>query len=707
MSDYVFKRPNEEYEINLAPVKDYFAQATEFLAIDKGIPIEQANKLVKTILKKQPIKNPIIKYSHREENGDTVVKEDKITDYIKDVIANGEVIVPSFTCYMHPSKKKSLHADFLSINIALRKQDKHNAFKFKQAGDGDRSLYYETLQKTRKIQNNSLSGAYASKSTILYNPTAHYTLTSITRSVASIGNAISESVIAGNKHLRSPEIMYNYIVSIVSNLHMNTVEHVIEKYKLHKPTATEVFDSLIYSSKHYWRDPVFEKTILDFLMKLTPYQLAAVMYLNDLHHLRIYNEEFIKTLLTKMSAKVTTGSVDNLKDLKKAPEGINILTHHIWIDEIRGMSIDYGELAKSNPDLLMSLASTSKHITDTLLEYKPFFRIFFTSSVMPAGIAYIKDMLRDAIVLSDTDSTCGSYDKWVEWYFGYTKFSPEAVGLAAAVMTINTQVVDHNLKLFARNMNVETSLVELLKMKNEYFWPVFTATNVSKHYFADTAVQEGNVFSEPELELKGVHLLASAIDQDIVKEGHNIIKEINKKISNNEKISLYEYVHKAAELERSLITRIKSGDISIFKRDKIKEAGSYKLDPAQSPFIHHMLWNEVFADKYGTPGDPTYMIIKIPTKLKSKKDTDEYLENLKDPEIKERLKNFMVKHNKPTLGTFRPAVSIVASSGIPEEIIEAIDMKRIVMDNLNMLYLVLESVGYYRHNGKLISESGY
>jgi hypothetical protein len=706
-TNYIFKRPPEEYEILLTPVKDYIRQASTYISITNDIPIEEAINIINKVLKKQKIKNPIVTYNYRDENGKTETKQDKLTDYIKDTIAAGEVLVPSFTAYIHPSKKKSLHADFLDINIKLRKSDKHNAFKYKQLGDKEKTFYYNTLQKTRKVMNNSLSGAYCSPSTALYNPSAHYTLTSMTRSVASIGNAVSEYIIAGNKHFRTPDILLNYVNAIIANIHMNTVDIVVNKFNLYIPKPIEVLDALLYSSRNYWTDKEFEDRLLKYFYLLTPTQLCAVMYLNDLYHIKKYNEDFTRNMLTTLSSKVKTGSVDNLKDLNKAPEGINILTHHIWVDELRGKAIDYKELIDSDPELLLGLASTTKNIVDTLMQYKQFFRLFFASDIMPIDIAYIKDMLRDAIVLSDTDSTCGSYDHWVEWYFGHPQFSAEAVGLSAAVMTINTQAIDHNLKLFARNMNVDANLTELIKMKNEYYWPVFTATNVSKHYFADVMIQEGNVFAEPDLELKGVHLIASAVDQAIINKGLDIIKEINLKVSKGEKISLYNYAKQAADIERELIEKIRKGDISIFKKDKIKEEDSYKLDKDKSPYLHHMMWMEVFSEKYGNPGDPSYMVIKVPTELKSKKLTNEYLDSIKDVEIRDKLKNFLEKYDKETIGTFRPPVSLISTNGLPEEIIAAIDIKRIVMDNLNQIYLVLESIGFYRKKTLLISEMGY
>lgn len=707
-AEYVFKRKPEEYEILLNPVTDYIKQAATYVSINKNMNYEDSVKYVKSRIKEKGTINPIVKYSYRNENGDTEVKQDKLTDYIKETLDAGEVLVPSFTTYIHPSKKKSLHADFLSINIALRKSDKKNAFKYEQLGDKDKEFYYNTLQKTRKVMNNSLSGAYCSPSTALYNKSAHYTLTSMTRCVSSIGNAVSEYIIAGNKHFKTPNIMLNYITSVITDINMSTIEVAVNKFNLHKPSPLEVMDSLLYSSRNYWSDKKYEDEILLFLMKLTPIQLAAILYNNDLYHIKKHNESMVRTLLETMAMKVPTGCVDIFGTLNNAPEGINILSHHIWVEELRGKGTDYKEFAETEPELLLGIASTTQNIVNTLRKYGQFFRAFFVTNVMPIDIAYIKDMLRDAIVLSDTDSTCGSYDKWVDWYFGYTAFSPEAVAISAAVMTINTQVIDHFLKVFARNMNIDSELTELIKMKNEYFWPVFTATNVSKHYFAEIVIQEGNVFGEPKLELKGVHLIASAVDQSVIKQGLATINEINHEISHGNKLSLFKFIKQAADIERDLIVRITKGDIDIFKKDKIKEPSSYKSEEKEkSPYFHHMLWMEVFAEKYGNPGDPAYMVIKVPTELKSKKLTNDFIDSIEDVVIKEKLKSFLEKHGKDNIGTFRPPVSLLGNTGLPDEIIKAIDVKRIVMDNMNQIYLVLESIGGYRKKSMLFSEMGY
>lgn len=702
--DYIFKRPTDEYKLTLKPINNYLDQASEYLSIKHSVDKKEAISVVKRLMKKNKVSDPEITYRQRADNGDRSFKTNTLNKYINEVIENGEILTPTFTVNEHPSKKRSLHADYLANNIELRKQDKHQAFKYKQQGDADKFLYYNTLQKVRKIFNNSLSGAYASRSTTLSFPSNHSILTSITRSVASIGNSVSESIIAGNKYFKTPDMTINYITSVVTAVNMKSVAYVMQKYSLHIPTVEETMSSIIKSSVNYWTDSKAVDYIREFINKLDDNQRAAVVYTNDLHHLKVHNEEFVKVMLTNIARRCTEGSVKELDDINNTVEGVMNLVHHICMDDIQGKTVNYKDMVGT--DTLKTLASTARNVTIELNKYQRLFRVFLTSDILPINIAEVKDMIRETIVLSDTDSTCGAYDEWVEWYFGHTRYSAEAVALSAVVMTINTQAIDHNIKVFAKNMNIESSLVEMLKMKNEFFWSSFTVANVSKHYYADTRIQEGNVFPTPELELKGVHLISSAGNQMVTKEAHDMMNHINDTVIAGGELDPKYYINKVIATENKLIDLVTSGDTSIFKTEKIKSPSSYKLDDSsKTPYFYHMLWNAVFKEQYGDPGEPEYMVLKVPTILAKDTKLREYLAELEDGSYKTNLSKILAENNKTSLGIIRVPMAIAKGKGIPKEILEIVDVKRMIMDSLNVMYLTLETIGIFNKKGMLISES--
>jgi len=701
----VFKDPSMYTKMDSA-TQEYFKQASVYISKKKNIPIEEAGQLVKDAIgRHQGKRNPDVKFYTKDDKGDKIVAEDKLSNYVKDSLNSNEVIAPSFTTYVDPNEKKSIHAEFLQENIDKRKIDKSLAFKYKQEGDDDKYLYYNTLQKTRKIFNNSLSGAYAAKGTILYNPSGHYTLTSTTRSVTSIGNSVTESMIASNKHFKDYNVTINYISAIVTNIDMSKIEKVLLKYDFIRPTAEQVMDEILYSTRSYWKSAVYENKILEYLKTLNSIELSAVCYLNDINAVRKYNNKFMMEFLSKLSKRVTTGSQDPLKDILNTSPAVTNLISHICASDIKGMDVNYKKL--EGTDTLMILASTALNASNTLIQYGDFIRTFFATDVMPPTIAYIKDMYRDTIILSDTDSTCGSYDSWVKWYFGKMEFTSRAIALSASVMTINTQIIDHYLQVLTANMNMPVENRPLIKMKNEFFWDLFTTASVSKHYFANILIQEGNVFDKPDLELKGVHLIGSSVNKEIRDIAGDMIDYIHNTLGSGKKISLNYMATVVADLERKIIEDIKAGKPTVFKVDKIKEESAYKLDRLKSPYIHHMLWSDVFKEKYGNPGDPTYMVINIPTVLKSKRLIKEYLDRIEDKEIAAKLEAFLTKYNKESLGTFRVPLNIVSGKKLMDEIYQAVDIHKVVSNNVNMLYMILESMSFFRKPGMLVSEMGY
>ena len=106
---YVFKRPTPEYLVHMNPKKEYARQAITFISKMKGVSKEKAHDLLKANMPKYDLKNPAVKFNSRNEKGDVSVDEMPLLDYIQTAQDNQEVIVPSFTTYIHPSIKKSLH----------------------------------------------------------------------------------------------------------------------------------------------------------------------------------------------------------------------------------------------------------------------------------------------------------------------------------------------------------------------------------------------------------------------------------------------------------------------------------------------------------------------------------------------------------------------------------------------------------------------
>lgn len=686
----------EQHESEIYPVNEYIEQATKFLTKKHNITEDEARKFVKEqIYARSNI--PKVKYYYRNNTGDKVVRETKITNYIKEAIKDDDVIVPSFTTYIRDNKQKSIHSEFMASNTKKRSVYKKAAFKAKQDGDMDTYNNMNSMQKATKILNNSLSGVYGSKSTILNNPSAHYTLTSMTRCISSIGNSVTESFIYGNKHFKDKDVTLNYITTVIQNINIDNVKICIRKFKLHIPTVDEVMDMLENSYKWYWRDVDLEQEVRSYVETLTDEERVAVMYTNDIWHMRIYNPELIRNIITELIT-IHTDPTLSANVMDNVPELYQILTKFILNKEIQGLNIDYKQL--ENEELGAKIFGTTVHILRVMKAIDKLFKTFFLTNILPPSIAYVKEMFRDGIVLSDTDSTCCSYDKWVEWYGDDSK----GAAIAGTMVTFLTLCIENGLYQLSKNMNISKDKRKVLAMKNEFYWPVFIAANTNKHYYATVTIQEGNVFKQPDLEIKGVHFIASNANQEIVQVVKAMMKEILDKLTNNEQLSLIEYMQRVKDLELRIEDKVVKGDVNIFKTINIKDKSSYAAAVGQSPYFHYLLWKEVFSPKYGESDKPPYMAIKVPTILDNNKVLDEWLTNMEDQDLSARLTSFLKEHKKTSLGTINLPLTVISSKGIPKELVNIINVKRLIQDNLQSGYLVLETLGLYLKEDQLVKD---
>lgn len=702
----VFHKENSEYINYMNPVPDYVKQNAKILSAKYDISIEEASRLIKEAIKKKGPKNPKVKFRERNDYGDRSDEQLPILTYINDVRIGKNIIAPSFTVYEHPDKNESILGFYTEDNVKERSSFKKKMFQAEREGNKTDEDFYNSQQSSKKVENNGLSGGFGSTGTVLYNPSGHSSLTSTTRCVSGIGNAVSESIVGGNKYFRTPDSIFGYLGAIMEHAKLEDIDLVMKKYNLKYPTTDEIMQNIKICSRWYWRDKRKIELVRETIDKLSPVVKAAFLYINDLWSVKDLNENFIRDIICRLSNKVDTGYTDVLENLNDEVAGTNILVHHIFASEIKGLTIDYKKMLESNDPLVFRLASTAKVVKETFINFKDFFKAFLVTEILPPNIQYVKSMLRFNIVLSDTDSTCCSYGKWVKWYFGEDRFDDAGIGVSAAVMTITTQVMAHYLKVFSKNINFGNKTSYRLDMKNEFMWPVFVTSDLSKHYFATTMIREGNVFNKNKLEKKGVHYISSTFGSDISKASEAMMLEIMEKVQNKEKISLTEYVNRVAEMEKQLLRDIDDGKLYMYKKDSIKSAKAYKQEEDKSKYINHLMWEEVFAPVYGSIGKPPYAIYTINLKIHNKTTWSEFVEGIRvvEPEVAERLVRFCDKYKKQDIKTLRMPKSIADAYGLPKMIIPFINGKDIVLKTLISLYYILNTLGFYVPENYMVCE---
>ena len=699
----IFKS-NSGYTQSLNPVAEAVKQMAFFISKSKNISIEKATERVNIMLNTNSKKrDPLVEYWTRDKNGDKYLTTTPLTEYLKTIVEKNYTITPTFTCFYSPEEKDSVHKGYTLKNVAKRKINKKKAAVYEMEKNMSAYSFYYSLQDSNKRANNSLSGALASTGTVLNNQSGHSVLTSITRSVASIGNSVSEMMVVGNRHYSKPSIIMNHMTAILTNVDMYLIENVVKKYGFKIPTVDEIMNMVTYSSDLYWRGYGPLNKIRAYVETFNDIERCAVMYVNDMYQMRLLNDRIMRDFLGKLHQKVIHGSNNNIDTLANAPEIVRNLVHHICMEELTGLPIIYDKMRKLA--CVPTLVGTTENVIAVLENYSDLIQAFFITKVMPIDIVDIGDMTRRGIVLSDTDSTVCTTGNVIEWYYGKNVFSEEATALSAAIITVVAGTIEHYLRQLNVNMNTSPEHHNMLAMKNEFYWDVFVNAFMSKHYFANTRIKEGSVYDIPKLEVKGVNLLAGKTTKEIKKLSKELMIEINRKISNNELLNLGSYVTYVADLERDIFRQLDTVGGNVYQIESIKDAKSYKNGINNPTYFSHLLWENVFSEKYGSPGEPPYLTYKINTTLSTKSNIKNYIEKIENHNIKEQLQKML--ETKDKFEIMRVPIQIFNKSGIPEEIAMVRNNELIVSNLLSPIYSVLETIGFFRKTKMLYTDLGY
>lgn len=700
-----FHRPASFYKRNRKPLvvlEHYVNQAAYYLSKTKDISIEEAQAFIKAGLAKGgqfEFKDPKVEYLQRKENGDREKRETTLTRYIASAIKNDELIAPTFTTYLPPKVKTSVLARFVVNNIALRSAAKKEQFKFEAIKDFVNMGIKKVEQTGRKLGNNGISGAHNSSSTILFNKTAHSTLTSTCRSTSGYGNANNEKFITGNRHYYDADVVMNNIASIVTNVDYEKIKLAVDRFGLKLPSCEDVMDCITYSSSLYWWDQEGLIEIRKFVAKLNPYERAAFVYVGDLYHLMRHNEDFVRQMLIDL-CKVVKGDLEKPEAmLAKCPEDYLFFTHQLCRSFMRGVGKDYTKISHEDR---CTLALTTRQLALTVIDYQPLIEAFWITPNIPASVAYFPTSIRRSALTSDTDSTIFTVQDWVTWFMGKPTLQGMGHPVYCAVVFLASETITHVLATMSANFGVGEDLIFKIAMKSEFSFDVFVPTMIGKHYYAGISCQEGNVKPELEYETKGVGLKDSTVPKSILDVGERMRKYVIHQAYDGELIDLRHLLDLTADTELEIINSLKRGERKYLRAGTIKDQEAYSTDPDRSPYAHHVLWNEVFGPKYGMMGEPPYATLKVSVNTDTPRKFKAWIESINDLELRGRLIRYCERVGKTQIGTFMMPSERLAQIGFPDEIRRIVRYEHVACELCNPLYLVLESVGYFCVKEKVV-----
>jgi hypothetical protein len=689
-----------EYKRNIDIVNAYIEQNALYLHLETGDSLSECTKFVKNTVRpgaKHGIKDPEIVSLEQTSPGNRVRVERTFLEYVKTVTDSERILSPSMVCYEVASVNKSTSAAFIEGGINERGAAKKEMFVARQQGNFVLEYIKDCEQNAKKIGINAVSGMHGFEANILYVKSGHSSLTSMCRTASGYGNGINERFIGGSRHYWHVDIVLANILTIITNTDFGILEEVIEDYGICYPSVEQTMDCVRWSTSLYWRNDAEMDRVQSLVEKMDRLQRAAFVYSGDMYHLMKFNDKVVRDLMDSLicpsddvllNTNIDPDAVlaDNARDPDMAAY-VNLLGGAVLNGRTRA------KLKEEDPAGYMLLANMALNVSKVLMKYKKLIIALWVPKHLPPTVANIRSIIRRVVIAGDTDSTIFTTQLWAEWYTGSLKRSPKADGIWHTVTYLTTQCIIHVMAQFSANMGVAPSDIHRLSMKNEYAFPVFSLTSRAKHYFAYMSAREGNVYKDYDHEIKGVALRSSIVPVDIIKRAKELMFEILTAADNGEQLSLQYVYHVIWEYEQEIKRSIANGEPRFLKTGQVKP--KYK-NMDSSPYQHYLLWEEVFAPKYGTTVEPPYSIIKVPLDINNKTDMFNWLSNIKDDEVAGRFAKWLLARNKDKMSTLMLPTSLLGLRGMPEEIMPAINVRKLTYQILESFYLILEALGVYQ-----------
>jgi len=672
----------EQYKPNRDIIKSYHIQAAMYLSVlygyDYNVVLELCEKVF--IPNENGFKEVKFGVFKKNKYGDRVPTVMPASEFFQTVEHNNWILSPSFVAYKHTDDEQSVNAIGTDTFIEFRRLYKGKKKEALGVNDQEAAKAFDEIQNALKIFNNAQSGGMSSSGTPLYNKSGHTTLTSTCRTVTSTANLLNERLITGNRLLVSFDATMELFLSTLAFADRKLIHRVINEYSMNYATVDQVMDMVRRCARYYWKNPTRLGAIQLFLEGLSPLELTILLCTMDLRGLYTTNRELMQRFFNDWCA------------LPEMPEDYDPSTG------VKPANSDYEILCITKlgkkPDSKQMTFLNTHHLS---LEEKwgTFINAFFRADIPPSGVFSAKELVRENVLTSDTDSMIYSVDMIIDDYV-----EDEQGGIcfnAALTYFIRCIAVDQHARL-SKNMNVSNRYMYRLNMKNEYLFSSYVTTSMSKHYYAMQLMLEGILHAKPKLELKGVHLRGVKIALKVREFTNTLMRKVLDAIYNKKQLDAAELLGEIADIERALFQDIDEGGYTWLTKNGIKAENAYS-NPESSIYYYHELWESVFAPKYGKAPELPYRAYKVNLALHNKSKMRQYFDSVEDKVWGENFHAYIETRPKLT-SVYIPVDMIDEMGGIPKELLPIVDSRLLIQQNFKSIYAILESLGLYFLNSK-------
>lgn len=660
-------------------IESYVCLQSRFIALSTGTDLVSAEAKVRDIVKDR--------YTPKTVHDVRTLSPGNREEYTGDLLAylrglNNKIITPAGSSYITPDKGKSIIVQMIEEKVAERSRIKK--MQLKAINDGDEILGHRCWyqQASIKINNNSIPGGFASPYNIFYDKGGYNTITATARCMIARANAITEQLLGGNFAWFSEEELINWIIySLKHKPNDDVILATIEKYGLMVPDKTMLLDFYQGTLRKYIpsANPTAVRTLVDTLSST---ELTFLFYMGNLRHLIWYNQDSFRKYFSYVFDHTAleldnTVTADAVKSINGAILNFVTITFSKQLEQC-----SVSDITTKRKDLLPKLIALCLRTTKRLSAMDQLFDTFInTGSDVP--LTDLKpNMMRNTVILSDTDSVIFTAAAWDDWYRHDTYgIADESYMITALVVYWLERTIQHALQRASVLFGATGDSINTLSMKNEFTFSVILLYNNKKTYVVLQINQEGVVFKEPKPDIKGQALKGSSICHTSLAFVEDMLVNQILIPTSAHKILAKDLIQKTVEFELKIKDSLLRGETEFLKLTSIKDAKHYKTPESAFILTAFGFWQQVCSVDHGDVMPPA-KVAYFSTLKPTKKTLDELA--VRFPEFYARLAAYLKEKSFPNNILINPLCN-----RIPEELVPFVDVRSIIWHNIQPVYLTL------------------
>ena len=572
------------------------------------------------------------------------------------------LIAESGVFFIPKHEKRNVNVEIIKeCMLDARKIHKKEKFKALEAGDVFLAAVKDIQQANDKKAANSGYGAEGQSSSFLYNLNSAMSVTASGRGQLSTACQCFENLLADNVKFFNMNEFFNWVYQIIHE--KDSWKFDIMKIIPVIPSEDEFVER--FRIKFGMEDAFNEQEVRMAYRRLDDESILRVYYKANLRGFLRWN---YPSLLISDIAYSDIEFIDPNEIPDGLKEPVNILVD--MLVEIVGYKhsiFRYEDRTKYQPR-----AATPVMDTDSNFIYLGAIVDFLEEEILPRRLFKMKKSEKTEMELRIVNTL--------------------------AVLT--TRAVTETLFNYLSFVNVAVEDRPQINMKNEFHYSTVITTFAKKSYVGLQLRQEGVIFKEPVLDVKGVNFFKSTSTEETSKFIYDeiLMKQLLQPASGQPSLkNTYKAIY---EFQKKITREIAEGHMGYLKRSiKVKTPDGYANPLRVSQFKAVYVWNQIVPDKERITLPATVTIVKV--KLKNIQEAgplanwpEVYEKVMWLFETNDEIGDYVDKDGNKKKGKGLTSIAIPETlDKVPDWILSIIDVETLVEDNLKLFSQLYRPLG--------------